>query len=266
MSDDIITRFTLGGKTETETEGGSSVEVSTGDDKAAELEIYVSVDKDTRDCALLTDFPGQLIAALELQPANLPDLQLFLQVPLASLKTLLIKQGISGGDVADAHARTSVVVIDDSYHRNFDDPPITSVARVRSHLEGLPVGEPTYASSESRDESTSPRPDMDHPPRTRPIMPEPRSQSYQRAISIESPHERPVTPDPTAAGLYSAGNRDQNREQLQGFARNADIAWSSGLERSSEQGTWREIREPAAYDPMPMPAQTMPNTRRNTRR
>lgn len=101
ISADIKTHYTLEGTTVTKSEGGSSVKVSPGEDETAKLEIFVSANKHTRDCALITDFPEQLVATLELEPADLPDLLPLLRVSLASLKALLIKKGITGGDAVD---------------------------------------------------------------------------------------------------------------------------------------------------------------------
>lgn len=61
----------------------------------AKLDIYFSANRQIRDCALVTEFPEQLVDALELDPANLPDLRPLLQVPLHLLTALLIKRGIA---------------------------------------------------------------------------------------------------------------------------------------------------------------------------
>jgi hypothetical protein len=62
------------------------------------LEIFLSSDKSKRECALLTDFPNQLVDALKIEPVDITtDLHQFLEVPLASLNVLLVNKGIVGG-------------------------------------------------------------------------------------------------------------------------------------------------------------------------
>ncbi|KAF2276420.1 uncharacterized protein EI97DRAFT_458354 [Westerdykella ornata] len=281
MSADIKTHYTLEGTTVTKSEGGSSVKVSTGEDESDKLEIYVSANRHTRDCALITDFPGQLVAALELEPADLLDLHPLLQVPLASLKALLVRKGITGGDAADDCEETLVAdsVNEDSqsrseggYDDNGDDASTTSASSVRSYSAGSAILESTRASAKSKAANTTLRPYLDHRPSSRPTTPEPRSQDHLNGPSDESPRERPVTPRPTAAGLYSTDNRNRNRERLQGFARNANTASSSRLGRSSGQSgggggafdmsTLRETLEAAEPASLSAPVQVNPSPRR----
>ena len=141
MTADIKTHYTLEGTTITKREGGSSVKVSMGEDETTKLEIYVSAERHMRDCALITDFPEQLIEALKLEPADLPALCPLLQVPLASMKALLIRKGIIGGDAADDYEETLVA---DSVNENSqsqsdrssdddgEDASTTSASSVRS--------------------------------------------------------------------------------------------------------------------------------------
>ena len=283
MSADIKTHYTLEGTTVKKGEGGSSVKVSTGEDKTAKLEICVSANTHTRDCALITDFPEQLVAALELEPADLPDLYPLLQVPLASLKALLIRKGITGGDAADDYEETLADSVnensqsqsDGSSDDNGDDASTTSASSVRSDSEGSAVVESTRASARSEAANTTLRPHVDRRPSSRPTTPEPRSQDRLNVPSDESPSERPVTPRPTAAGLYSTDNRNRNRERLQSFARNADPASSSRPVRSSGQSgggggafdmsTLRETLEAAQSAPVSTPVQVDPSPRRRAR-
>ncbi|KAF1960437.1 putative heterokaryon incompatibility protein [Byssothecium circinans] len=281
ISADIKTHYTLQGTTVTKSEGGSSVKVSTGEDKTAKLEIYVSANRHTRACALITDFPKQLVSALKLEPADLPDLHPLLQVPLASLKALLIRKGITGGDAADDYKETLVansvnkdsrIQSDGSYYDNGDDASTTSASSVRSDSAGSAILTSTRASARSEAANTTLRPHVHHRPSSRPTTPEPRAQVYLNVPSYESPRERPVTPRPTAAGLYSPDNRNRNRERLQGFARNADPASSSRLGRSSRQSgggggmfdmsTLRETLEAAEPAPISTPVQVNPSPRR----
>jgi hypothetical protein len=284
MSADIKTHYTLEGTTVTKSEGGSSVKVSTGEDKTAKLEICISANMHTRDCALVTDFPEQLVVALELEPADLPYLHPLLQVPLASLKALLIRKGITGRDAADDYEETLVAdsVNKDSKSKSdgcsndddddSDDASTTSARSVRSDSAGSAIVESTCASARSKAANTTLRPHVDHRPSSRPNTPEPRSQDHLNVPSDESPRERPVTPRPTAAGLYSTDNRHRNRERVQAFARNADPASSSRPRRSSGQSgrgggafdmsTLRETLEAAEPAPVLTPIQVDPSPRR----
>jgi hypothetical protein len=246
ISADIKTHYTLDGTIVTKSEGGSSVKVSLGEDETAELEIFVSANKHARDCALVTDFPQQLVAALELEPAHLPDLISLLQVPLASLKALLIKNGITGGDAADDSEETLVAhpgnedsqsQSDGSYDDSSEDESTTSASGVRSNSEGSAIVQCTRASARSEAANTTLRPHAHRRPSFRPATPQHQSQYHLNLPSDESPRDRPVTPRPTAAGLYSTDNRNRNRARIQGFARNADPASSSRLGRSSGQSS-----------------------------
>lgn len=57
---------------------------------------------------MITEFPQQLIEALQIEPADLSDLNIFLQVPLDLLNTLLIQKGIISGVSGDDYAETLV--------------------------------------------------------------------------------------------------------------------------------------------------------------
>jgi hypothetical protein len=281
MSADIKTHYTLESTTVTKSEGGSSVQVSTGEDKTAKLEIYISANRHTRDCALVTDFPKQLVVALELEPADLPHLHPLLQVSLASLKALLIRKGITGRDAADDYEEALVAdsVNKDSHSQSdgssdddSDDASTMSASSVRSDSAGSAIVASTCASARSKAANTTLRPHVDHRPSSRPNTPVPRSQDHPNVPSDESPRERPVTPRPTAAGLYSTDNRNRNRERVQDFARNADTAYSSRPRRSSGQSgggdgafdmsTLRETVEAAEPAPVSTPIQADPSPRR----
>ncbi|KAH8697486.1 putative heterokaryon incompatibility protein [Talaromyces proteolyticus] len=281
MSADIKTHYTLEGNTVTKSEGGSSVKVSLGEDETAKLEIFVSANKHARDCALITDIPEQLVAALELEPADLPDLHPLLRVPLASLKALLIKKGITGGDTADDSEETlvadsvnedSLSQSDGSCHDSGDDASTMSASGVSSDSEGSAIVQCTRASARSEAANTTLRPHMHHRPSFRPTTPQLQSQYHLNLPSDESPRERPVTPRPTAAGLYSTDNRNRNRALIQGFALNADPASSSGRGRSSGQSggggsaidmsTLREALEAAEPTLVSTPIQVNSNPRR----
>ena len=56
---------------------------ATGATTRPTLEIYLSSDKSKRECALVTDFPNQLVDALKIEPVDIiVELHQFLEVPL----------------------------------------------------------------------------------------------------------------------------------------------------------------------------------------
>ena len=88
----VMTQYKLNYTIVMKPAGDSSIKIKTERDQTSKLEIYLSADDTMRNCALMTDLPEQLAAALQLKPANVAHLPLLLQVPLVSLKTLLIKK------------------------------------------------------------------------------------------------------------------------------------------------------------------------------
>ncbi|OKL55903.1 hypothetical protein UA08_08808 [Talaromyces atroroseus] len=277
ISADIETHYTLNGTIVTKSEGGSSVKVSHEEDETTKLEIFVSANKQARDCALITDFPEQLVEALDLEPANLPDILSLLQVPIASLKALLIKKGITGGDTADDSEEISVadpVNIDSQSHSDSsdddssDEASTTSASDVHSNSEGSDILQYTRASAGSAAANTTLRPQVRREPNSRPTTPELQSQYYQN-VPV---NDRPITPRPTAAGLYSTDNRNRNVARMQSFARNAGPASRSRLGTSSgrsdgdggafNMSTLREALE--AAEPT-APAQVIYSPRRRSR-
>jgi hypothetical protein len=267
----------------TKSEGGSSVQISTGEDEPAKLEIYLSANRHMRNCALITDVPEQLVAALELEPANLPHLHSLLQVPLASLKALLVRKGITSGDAA-YHFREILVadsVNEDVQSQNdsgFDghgvDSSTASAGSIRSDSVRSVTVESTHASARSEAANTTLRPHLDHGTRSRSITPENWPENHLHDPSDESPSERPVAPPPMGAGLYSIANRSRNRERLQAFARNEGSASSSRPGRSGhryghggafDMSTLSETLEAAAPAPVSPPALVDPSLRRRAR-
>lgn len=282
MSADIKTHYTLEDTTVTQSEGGSMVEVSTRKDNVAKLKIVVSANRNIRDCALIEDFPEQLIAALKLKPAKLPDLHRVLQVPIASLKALLIRKGITDGDAASNYEETSVAEsagqedwqsASDSIHNTSSDDKSTSFAGSdRSDFAWSTTIEGTRALARSETANTNLQP-QEHPrPRSRPSTPRPRSIDHMNAPPNEIPEEQPDTPLPSAAGPYSIGNRNRNMKRVQKFARNADLGSSSRLQRPNPQtggsddafdmNAIRESLEPTERSTISIPAQVNPSPRR----
>ncbi|KUL87498.1 hypothetical protein ZTR_04598 [Talaromyces verruculosus] len=235
ISADIKTHYTLGGTTVTRTEGGSSVKVSLGEDDTAKLEIFFSANKQSRDCALIVDFPEQLVAALKLEPANLPDLSSLLSVPLASLKALLIKKGITGGVAADDNEELLVTdpVNEESRSQSGDSSDdsgdkswMTFRSGVRSDFESSTIVQYVRASARSEAANTTSQPYMHR----RTSTPQVHLQHHVNVSSDESSRDPSLTPRPPAAGLYSAINRNRNRTRIESFAQNADPASSSRRE------------------------------------
>lgn len=280
----IKTHYTLGSTIVMKSDGGSSVKVSTGEDETAKMEIYVSANEQMRNCALITDFPKQLVAALELKPADLSDLPSLLQVPLASLKALLIRKGITGGNAVDDCEETSVA---DSasedwqsqshsrYDGNDDDVSTTSASSTHTDSVTLVIGESKHASARSEAANTTLRPYVGHRSNSRPTTPRPWSRDHLNIPFDESPSERPAIPRPTAAGLYTIDNRKRNMERLQGFAINPDPTFSSRFKESNGQSSGtdgafdmsklREIFEAVEPAPMSTPIQVSPSLRRRAR-
>jgi hypothetical protein len=283
MSADIRTKYKLESTTITKREGGSSVKVSTKYGKSAKLEIFVSTNRHKCSCALITDFPKQLVEALELEPDGLPDLLPLLQVPLVSLKAFLVRKGITGRDAADDDEETIVADsavgstsrTDGSSDDSGDNTSTTSANRTSSDSVAPNVAEFAHASARSEAANPTLRPHTEHRPSSRSTTPEPRSRDHPNLSSNESPHERPVTPLPTAAGPYSTDNRNRNRERLQGFAQNANPASSSRPERPSGQSgsgdgafdvsALREALGTVEPTPVSTPVQFNPSPRRRGR-
>jgi hypothetical protein len=218
--------------------------VCTEGDENIKLKIYISTDIQMRECALLTDFPTQLVAALELKPAHFPDLHLLLQVPLASLKTLMIRKGFASGDHVDDCEHNLVAVLNNQdmqshsvllHDDNQDEMREMSTGLVRADSAEHVVVHSTSASASSQAEHTALQPSVSSRLSFRPATPESRPHEPLNVSFDVSPRGRPVTSRPTIAGPYSAHNRDRNRVQLRAFARNVDPAPVSQLSRFNNQ-------------------------------
>ncbi|KAK8912646.1 hypothetical protein VCV18_012325 [Metarhizium anisopliae] len=198
MSQDISTLHTLEGTTVTQSDGGCSVEVSRRGDKTPRLVIYVSANEVVRSCALITDFPQQVVEALALKPNNLPHLQAILQVQRGSLKTLLIKRGISGGNAADEYEDWQIQS-NGSSGVNGEHAWTTSAHGNGSGCARSAAMEPTRVSATSRTEDRTQRSSVHHQLEFRPA-PKPQSQIH--------PH-RPADGGRRRAGLIPTRNEDE---------------------------------------------------------
>jgi hypothetical protein len=244
MSADIRTHYTLEDTTVVKREGGSSATVCTEEDENGKLKIYVSMDRQTRECALFTDLPMQLVAALELEPADFSDLHVLLQVSLASLKTLMVRKGFASGNHVDDHEHNSVAVLNhqdmqsrSELHQNDNQNEMRESAAILADSGSAEhvVVHSTSASASSEAARTALQPSVSSRPDIRPTAPEPRPHESSNVPFDPSPHRRPVTPQPTIAGPYSAQYRDRNRDQLRGFARNMDRTPVPQISRSHSQ-------------------------------
>lgn len=223
----------------TKNEGGSGVKLIAKDHQIVKLEIYFSADEDARNIALATDFPEQLIAALKLEPANRLDIRPLLQVPVASLKALLIRKGIiSGNEYEDTLIARSVDTDSQrqtSGSRNDSNEDTPTVSDRGTHFGAV---ESTFSAARQASPSplaarTAARPHLQPRSSSRPVTPESRSRDPLTVSSNESPNEHPVTPPFVVSGQYSRDNRSRNRERLQDFARNTDQELVIQPQRSS---------------------------------
>lgn len=243
-STDIRTQYTLGSITFTRNEGGSSAKISNTADGTSKLELYVSADRQTRDCALITDFPKQIAEVLKLDPTRLPDLHSLLQVPLASLNALLIRKGITGNndDAARAEALVPNSIQQDSpgynagtSHNDSHTTLVASASLGHASSTASVVAGSSRASATSVARDTSLRPHAGHRLQSQQNTAGARGQPHQSTPFNGVLSERPVTPQLTVSGVYSANNRIWNRERLQDFARSTNLASSPYDGASSSQ-------------------------------
>ena len=202
-----------------------------GDDREPSLNIYLSSDTSKRDCALVTDFPNQLIEALEIRPHDaVAELHQYLEVPFQSLDALLVRKGIvgeipssstnlgtPGGDEAGAdepsyyaHQPQSreVILPSASPERRLSATPLAApmdqlltplaTATGQAAPSSRPPSNPDFVSRVSAIQSPFRNP---FAPNNLPALP-------------EGPDEVPPTQPVTTAGLYSTSNRGRNIDRL----------------------------------------------------
>ncbi|PVH94635.1 putative heterokaryon incompatibility protein [Periconia macrospinosa] len=212
LSANIKTHYKLANTTVTRSEGGSTVKV-----RDEQLEVYVSTNRHVRNVALITDFPGQLVAALELKSADISDIQTLLQVPLDSLPALLIKRGITADNAFDDHPEIVVV---------------GSSANISSHTSDTTLQPDVEAISDGGL----------HEPRL--TTPELLEQDRSSAHIEESPRDGPVTPRPTVAERLQAFFQDAGRDPISRESRHSTN--SGGI---FNMGTMRETLDHASVTP-----------------
>jgi hypothetical protein len=222
-SADIRTHYTLEDTRVTRIEGSSSATVCAEENENFKLKIYVSTDRQLRECALLTDFPMQLVAALELEPAHFPDLHLLLQVPLISLRTLMIRKGFTSGDDVDDSEQNLVAVLNKQnmlgrnllrHDDNQDEVRGLSTSLVRANSAEHVVVHSRSAPASSEAAHTALQLSVSSRLSSTTTTPESRPHEPLDVTFNGSPQRRPVTPRYTIAGTYSAHNRDRNRDRL----------------------------------------------------
>lgn len=212
----------------TRIEGGSSMKVNdTSGSADPVLEIYLSSEQKKRECALVTDFPKQLLEALKVRPFDAAnELHQYLEVPLESLNMLLVRKGIIGeipSSPASSDSSKSDEMSDNEDQSQRRAPlvtpeqssSVTSLATPPTELSRLlaPLAAQSVPSTQS------PR---DPEPISRTLGVETSlSNSVSPSdftIALGRPEEEPPIEPVTTAGIYSTSNRSRNREILELFA------------------------------------------------
>jgi hypothetical protein len=243
MSKNIKTHYTLDNTTVTKSEGGCSVKLTIVEDQDPKLKIYVSTDKYLRECALITDFPRQLISALELEPIELLKLHGVLQVPLTSLNELMITEGITDGfdseDSGDSNSEDNDSEDNDSEDNDSEDNEAQDIqsesSGQRSHDNTLEISasgvhtdnigsiviDSVSVSARSEIRQTTPRVNVNNSSRSRAISPG--SSPHPNRSSNASPDGPLATSRLTATSIYTTDNRNRNRRRIQSFAQHAGV-------------------------------------------
>ncbi|USP80364.1 uncharacterized protein yc1106_07638 [Curvularia clavata] len=252
-SGDIETHYELGFKIFTKSEGGSHVEVCEEEEQVMKLKIHVSTDIHKRDCALIIDFPEQLVSALELRLDHLSDLCDLLRVPSASLKALMVRRGFSGEDSTSDYADDSVATSadDDSGGElessdESDQDGSTETRTTEDHNYGVESTVEHYvrSSAMARTAHTSLRPNVRYSLSSSPEPSEAQSHDHLDALSESSLLEEQITSRPAAAGIYSADNRSRNVERIQRLARG--VGSSTGSRSMDSAG--QSVRDDGIFD------------------
>ncbi|OBT52528.1 hypothetical protein VE04_07127, partial [Pseudogymnoascus sp. 24MN13] len=244
--------------TVTRVEGGSSVRVNdTSDDAKPVLEIYLSSEQKKRDCALVTDFPKQLLEALKVRPFNAAtELHQYLEVPLESLNMLLVRKGIIGeipSSSASSDTSGSDGMSDDEDQlqwRGLVAPLATPERRSSVTPFATPLTELSRPSAvvtgQSVPSTQSPR-NPEFISRILAVETSSRNPFSRSGFPIppERPEEAPPTEPVTTVGIYSTSNRSRNTDRLRQFAQHS----RNGL-NASRSGTSSAVNTPiaAAFD------------------
>lgn len=234
------------------------MQVNSASETEPALEIYLSSDKSKRDCALVTDFPKQLLEALQIRHSDATsELHQYLEVPLESLNILLVRKGIIG-EVPSSSAASETAESDETS----EDEPTHHEDQLQSRQAVAPLASPERRSSVTL--LAAPATEFSRPSAaaTRQAVPSSQSPSnpdfVSRVSAIESPFRNPFAPSSsptppegpeelppaelvTSAGIYNTSNRSRNTDRLRQFARHS----SSGPD-TSRNGTSNTASTPNA--------------------
>lgn len=233
--------------TVTRIEGGSSVQVSDIENDAEPvLEIYLSSEQKKRDCALVADFPKQLLEALKIRPFDAAtELHQYLEVPLEALNMLLVKNGVIGeirSSSASLDTFESDETSDDKGQRQWGglvaplatpeqrssvtpfSPPLTKLSRPSAVVIGQSVPSTQSPRNPESIYSILAVETSIHNPFSHSGFP----------IPPGRPEEVQPTEPVTSTGIYSTSNRSRNTDRLWQFAQHSRISLNASGSRTSD--------------------------------
>lgn len=227
----------------TKNEGGSSVQINTSSAcSQPTLKIYFSRDQRKRECALVTDFPEQLVEALEIRPVDVAaEISQLLQVHLDALNSLLVRKGIISG--TKSHSSSEEAPISHKTDENGQAQVLDDLADEKrpasstNSQHSSDAAEPGTAETES---SISPIAETEEvlssfrPVRNRASMSRPSTSLGHARTPLESHGGRSSSKETQEAffeeprvGTYNALNRSHNIHKLIDFARNAGVVFNA---------------------------------------
>jgi hypothetical protein len=217
-----IARGSSSTSTLTRDEGGSCVRINaSGEADKSSLDIYLSSDRTKRECALVTDFPIQLVEALSIQPPSIAaELHHFLEIPLSALDFLLIRKGLVSGlrpqyEIPEIEKLIDIDEYDDTeqgqcLNDSGETDALGSVERILSTAAGSPT-----AKAESKYGITL----------------RPRTSRHRISESLEIDSQTKLQDSgvngqsaerSSAAGTPAKNNRNRSTARQEGFARNSN--------------------------------------------
>ena len=237
--------------TVTRAEGGSCVRINNiGEGREPSLDIYLSSDTSKRDCALVTDFPNQLIEALQIRPHDaVAELYQYLEVPFQSLDALLVRKGIVGEVPSssanlgtpgsdEAGADESSYLEHQSQSREVILPSASPERRPSATPLAAPMGQlltPLAAATGQAASSSRPPSNPDFVSRVSAIQSPFRNPFAPSNLPTppEGLDEAPPTEPVTTAGLYSTSNRGRNIDRLRRLAQNSSTGHNVSINNTS---------------------------------
>ncbi|KAF2187468.1 hypothetical protein K469DRAFT_772048 [Zopfia rhizophila CBS 207.26] len=232
----------------TKNEGGSSQPT---------LEIYFSTDRRKRECALVADFPEQLVEALEVRPADVAaEVSQLLQVHLDSLNDLLVRKGIISGTTSSSGSEEAQNAdqIDENYQTQgleqfVNEERTASSAHSQRSSDAAEPGRSGTESSISPIAETEEATSYLRPVQNRAFTSRPSTSPDQVRTPLES-HDGPSSPEQTpeafseepvvTLGIYNTVNRSHNTGRLRDFARNADTVFNARAQTTRRASSTRE--------------------------